>query len=75
MAPGGRAVTVEFIPNEDRVSPPMDATFSMVMLGATAGGDAYTFSEYDRMFRSAGFSRNELIQLDPSPQRVIVSYK
>ncbi len=75
MAPGGRAVTVEFIPNEDRVSPPHDATFSMVMLGATAGGDAYTFSEYDRMFRSAGFSRNELRELSPSPQRVIVSYK
>ena len=75
MAPGGRAVTVEFIPNEDRVSPPMDATFSLMMLGATASGDAYTFSEYDRMFRSAGFSRNELCELSPSPQRVIVSYK
>jgi 2-polyprenyl-3-methyl-5-hydroxy-6-metoxy-1,4-benzoquinol methylase len=75
MAPGGRAVTVEFIPNEDRVTPPQDATFSLMMLGATASGDAYTFSEYDRMFRNAGFSRNELIQLDPSPQRVIVSYK
>ena len=75
MAPGGRAVTVEFIPNEDRVSPAMDATFSLMMLGATASGDAYTFSEYDRMFRSAGFSRNELRELAPSPQRVIVSYK
>jgi 2-polyprenyl-3-methyl-5-hydroxy-6-metoxy-1,4-benzoquinol methylase len=75
MAPGGRAVTVEFIPNEDRVSPPMDATFSLMMLGATASGDAYTFSEYDLMFRSAGFSRNELRELSPSPQRVIVSYK
>ena len=32
MAPGGRAVTVEFIPNEDRVSPSTDATFSMMML-------------------------------------------
>jgi 2-polyprenyl-3-methyl-5-hydroxy-6-metoxy-1,4-benzoquinol methylase len=75
MAPGGRAVTVEFIPNEDRVSPAMDATFSLMMLGATASGDAYTFSEYDRMFRNAGFSRNELRELAPSPQRVIVSYK
>jgi len=75
MAPGGRAVTVEFIPNEDRVSPPHDAAFSLIMLGATAGGDAYTFSEYDRMFRNAGFSRNELHELVPSPQRVIVSYK
>jgi ubiquinone/menaquinone biosynthesis C-methylase UbiE len=75
MAPGGRTVTVDFIPNEDRVTPPQDATFSLMMLGATAGGDAYTFSEYDRMFRSAGFSRNELRELAPSPQRVIVSYK
>jgi len=75
MAEGGRAVTVDFIPNEDRVSPPTDATFSLMMLGATASGDAYTFSEYDRMFRSAGFSRNELRELSPSPQRVVVSYK
>lgn len=75
MAPGARAVTVEFIPNEDRVSPPHDASFSLTMLGATAHGDAYTFSEYDRMFRNAGFSRNELRELAPSPQRVIVSYK
>ena len=75
MAPGGRAVTVDFIPNEDRVTPPQDAAFSLMMLGATASGDAYTFSEYDRMFRSAGFSRNELRELAPSPQRVIVSYK
>lgn len=75
MAPGGRSVTVEFIPNEDRVSPAMDATFSFMMLGATASGDAYTFAEYDRMFSSAGFSKNEMIQLDPLPQRVIVSYK
>jgi hypothetical protein len=75
IANGGRAVTLDFIPNEDRVSPPMDASFSLTMLGATASGDAYTFSEYDRMFRNAGFSRNELLQLDPSRQRVIVSYK
>jgi hypothetical protein len=46
-----------------------------MLLRATASGDAYTFSEYDRMFRSAGFSRNELRELAPSPQRVIVSYK
>jgi hypothetical protein len=45
------------------------------MLGSTASGDAYTFSEYDQMFRNAGFSRNEMRELAPSPQRVIVSYK
>lgn len=75
MAPGGLAVTLEFIPNEDRVSPPIHASFSMMMLGSTPHGDAYTFSEYDAMFRKAGFARNEMRQLTPLPQRVIVSYK
>jgi ubiquinone/menaquinone biosynthesis C-methylase UbiE len=75
MAPGGVAVTLEFVPNEDRVSPPIHASFSMMMLGSTPHGDAYTFSEYDRMFQNAGFKRNELRELTPLPQRVIVSYK
>ena len=75
MAPGGVVVTLEFIPNEDRVSPAIHASFSMMMLGSTPNGDAYTFSEYERMFKNAGFARNEMRELAPSPQRVIVSYK
>ncbi|HJU52952.1 MAG TPA: class I SAM-dependent methyltransferase [Pyrinomonadaceae bacterium] len=71
----GRAVTVEFVPNEDRISPPPSAMFSLVMLGGTPGGDAYTFKEFDEMFRRAGFSRSELYQLDPTPQQMIISYK
>ena len=47
-------VTLEFIPNEDRVTPPIDATFSMMMLGSTPHGDAYTFAEYDQMFHKSG---------------------
>ena len=72
---GGRAVTLEFVPNPDRVSPPQAAAFSMMMLGATPGGDAYTFAELDRMFRNAGFARNELHELPPTIQRVVISYK
>ena len=75
LADGGRAVTLEFIPNEDRVSPPIPATFAMMMLGTTPSGDAYTFSELERMFTHAGFSRNELHPLPPSPEQVIISYK
>jgi ubiquinone/menaquinone biosynthesis C-methylase UbiE len=70
----GRAFTLDFIPNEDRVSPPTAATFSMVMLASTPGGDAYTFAEYEQMFSEAGFSRSELHPLTPSPQRLIISY-
>ena len=72
---GGRAITLEFVPNEDRVSPPQAAAFSMMMLGATPAGDAYTFPEFDQMFRRAGFSRSELYPLPMSPEQVIVSYK
>jgi len=75
LSPGGRAITLEFVPNEDRVTPPMEASFSMMMLGTTAHGDAYTFAEYDAMFRKAGFARSEMRELSPLPQRVIVSYK
>ena len=71
----GRAVTVEFVPNEDRVSPPPSAMFSLVMLGSTPKGDAYTFREFEEMFNDAGFSRSELHQLPPTPQQVIISYK
>ncbi|MBI4165923.1 MAG: class I SAM-dependent methyltransferase [Acidobacteria bacterium] len=75
LAPGGRAVTLEFVPNDDRVSPPETAFFSLIMLGSTPHGDAYTFAEYDRMFRNAGFARNEHIRPPESPESVIVSYK
>ena len=73
--PGGRAVAVEFVPNDDRVSPPNDAMFSLIMLATTAHGDAYTYAEYHRMFRSAGFTRCELIELEPLPQRVVVAHR
>ena len=72
---GGRAVTLEFAPNEDRISPPALATFGLVMLASTGAGDAYTVGDYDQMFRNAGFARSEMHQLTKSPQRVIVSYK
>jgi len=75
LADGGRAVTLEFVPNEDRVSPPIAATFSLMMLGTTPSGDAYTFSEYDRMFRHAGFSASELHPLPPTYQQVVISHK
>ena len=75
LSDGGRAVTLEFIPNEDRVSPPPSAMFSLVMLSGTPGGDAYTFSELERMFQNAGFSRSEFHPLPPTIQQVVVSYK
>lgn len=75
LAEGGRAVTLEFVPNEDRISPPDAAAFSVMMLGTTPSGDAYTFSELEQMFRNAGFSRSENHDLPPSIQQVVISHK
>lgn len=75
LAEGGRAVTVEFVPDENRISPPDAAAFSMMMLCSTPSGDAYTFAELDRMCTNAGFARNEIHQLPPTIQQVVISYK
>jgi 2-polyprenyl-3-methyl-5-hydroxy-6-metoxy-1,4-benzoquinol methylase len=69
----GRVMTLEFIPNEDRISPPMEALFPLVMLAATPAGDAYTFAELKEMCENAGFSSNEHIPLTPLPQHLIIS--
>ncbi len=66
LAPGGIVIAPEFIPNEDRISPPRDAMFSMQMLG-TPAGDAYTYSELENMFRNAGFARSEMRELAAVP--------
>jgi len=75
LAPGGRAVALEFVPNEDRISPPGAAMFSLVMLASTPSGDAYTFAELEGMFRNAGFTRSESHQLPPSMQQVVIGHK
>ena len=75
LAEGGRAVTLEFVPNDDRVTPPDAAGFSVMMLTSTPAGDAYTFAELERMFANAGFSHSTLHPLPPTIQQVIVSEK
>lgn len=74
LAPGGRAVALEFVPNEDRVSPPVAAKFSMMMLGTTPSGDAYTHSQYQSMFRNAGFKSCTLHALQ-IPEQILVAEK
>jgi 2-polyprenyl-3-methyl-5-hydroxy-6-metoxy-1,4-benzoquinol methylase len=71
---GGHAITLDFIPNEDRVSPPVPASFAAIMLALTPAGDAYTFAEYEQIFRKAGFAVNELRVL-PTTHSVIISRK
>jgi ubiquinone/menaquinone biosynthesis C-methylase UbiE len=73
LADAGRAVTLEFIPDEGRAGPPDSVMFALVMLVSTPAGDAYTFAEFQRMFAAAGFSRSRLHELPPTMQRAVIS--
>ena len=75
LNPGGRVATLEFVPNDDRISPASSAAFSFIMLASTAAGDAYTFAELESMFREAGFASSELKELQRSPERLVVSQR
>jgi 2-polyprenyl-3-methyl-5-hydroxy-6-metoxy-1,4-benzoquinol methylase len=75
LAPGGRALTLDFIPEPDRVTPPSAATFALTMLATTAHGDAHTFAEYQQVFAKAGFVRSEFHALPPTMQQAVVSHK
>ena len=74
LKPGGRAFTLEFVPNDGRVSPDVPARFALTMLFTTAHGDAYTFAEYEPMFARAGFS-SSAVHLLETQQSVIISTK
>jgi hypothetical protein len=65
LAPQGKVLAVEFVPNEDRVSPPFAASFAFMMLGSTPRGDAYTAAELKEMGQAAGFGR---VTVTPQPE-------
>ena len=73
LRPGGKVVIVEFVPNEDKVSPPDSASFSLVMLGTTPEGDAYSFGEYQKMLTEAGFHAAEHHRLAPTAQSAVIA--
>jgi SAM-dependent methyltransferase len=74
LKPGGRAAALEFVPNEDRVSPPAPATFSLVMLTSTQSGDAYTFRELEAMYREAGLERITAHPVPTGPHTVVMGF-
>jgi len=74
LAPNGRVVTLEFVPNDDRISPE-SADFALVMLATTPAGDAYTFKELDAMFTNTGFGTSEIHAVPSSKEHVIITKK
>ena len=49
------------------------AGFSLVMLGTTPEGDAYTFAEYRQMLTDAGFRDAELHPLPPTAESAVIA--
>jgi 2-polyprenyl-3-methyl-5-hydroxy-6-metoxy-1,4-benzoquinol methylase len=73
LKPGGRAVIVEFVPNEDRVSPSMAGGFAIMMLAGTPNGTTYTLGDLKSITAEAGFSG---VSGHPvPPQTVVVATK
>ena len=75
LKPGGVVAILEPVPNEDRISPPDEAKFSVIMLATTPAGDAYTGSELQQMCRSAGFPTYSSHPLHGMPQTLILAEK
>jgi 2-polyprenyl-3-methyl-5-hydroxy-6-metoxy-1,4-benzoquinol methylase len=73
MRRGGRVAALEFVPNEDRVSPPMPAAFSMTMLATTVAGDAYTLGELTGMYQDAGFRNVTSRPIPMSPHTIVMA--
>ena len=75
LNPGGTVAIVEFVPNDDRVSPPVPASFSLTMLCGTPEGDAYTYAELRDMLHNAGYAEVEQHSLSPLPHNVVLGRK
>ena len=75
LAPGGRALTLDFIPEPDRITPPSTA--------GVRAGDARDHGPRRRLHlrrirgdvRPAGFARSEFHALPPTTQQAVVSHK
>jgi ubiquinone/menaquinone biosynthesis C-methylase UbiE len=74
LKPNGHVMTLEFVPNDDRISPE-SADFALVMLATTPAGDAYTFNELDSMFRNAGFGHSDIYAVPNSKEHVVITHK
>jgi predicted nicotinamide N-methyase len=72
LSPAGRIFGVEFVPNSDRVSPPVQAAFAFFMLATCPSGDAYTLDDLDEIARAAGFRGATARPLSPTTQTLVI---
>ena len=75
LAPNGRVIIVEFVPNDDRVSPAVPALFVLNMLANTTAGDVYTVSEHRAMLSEAGFPDCQFQPLPPTVHTAVIAIR
>ena len=73
LADDGKVYTLEFVPNEDRISPPFVAGFDLHMLRQTPAGDTYTADEYRDIFANAGLEVSATQPLMDTAYTVVVA--
>ena len=73
LAADGKIYTLEFVPNEDRISPPFVAGFDLHMLRQTPAGDTYTAAEYGEIFAAAGLEVTAVTPLTGTAYTVVVA--
>ncbi|MEX0803398.1 MAG: methyltransferase, partial [Candidatus Binatia bacterium] len=65
LKPGGSIIVKDHILDGTRVSPPVGAIFSLLMLLTTGGGRCYSFDEIKRWMEMAGLAHVQQIDLLP----------
>jgi len=73
LKPGDRVAVLDFMPNPDRITPPIAASFAFTMLAMTEEGDAYTTEEHQAMLEEAGFRGPRIRELGVSEHRVAIA--
>jgi len=71
----GQVALLEFVPNDDRITPAEDAAFALVMLATTPQGDVYTYQELNTMCVEAGFSKTTFQPLGHDEQQAVIAHK
>jgi SAM-dependent methyltransferase len=75
LAPGGRIVIHDFLPNEERTGPDWPILFAVNMLVSTESGSTYTYGEIGAWLRSGGFSDIKKVKVEDAGSTVVIAKK
>jgi SAM-dependent methyltransferase len=73
LAPGGRLVILDMIPNDERTGPIFPLLFALNMLVATDQGDTYTMAQYRDWLAGAGYGRIETLDVASHSPAVVAT--